>query len=291
MRYGRILGTVFVGIMVAASALAQELPVQITFGNKRDCDPMVSPDGQHLAFASNRTGGFNIHLHTFGKSGVRQLTQSNKDDRHPNWSHDSKNIVFDSKRTGHGDIYEMSCDGGSGYLQLTDRPDIDLYPCYGKGDAGLLYATAPKKTVQLRLKTKVVYADSKGFANNVRELADGEEPRFSPDRRQVVFVSRRTKNKDLWLMGLDGGLQTQLTTHPKDDENPCFSPDGKEIVFASNRAGNCDIWVMNADGSNLRQLTSYPEDETQPCWSMGGYIYYTRKMGEGRSNIYRLKAP
>ena len=32
--------------------------------------PMVSPDGKHLVFSSNRTGSYNLYLITFGESGV-----------------------------------------------------------------------------------------------------------------------------------------------------------------------------------------------------------------------------
>ncbi|NIA16153.1 MAG: hypothetical protein GWP08_18990 [Nitrospiraceae bacterium] len=270
---------------------AQEMPKQITFGAKRDMDPMVSPNGNHLAFASNRTGKFDIFMLTFGKSGVFQLTQSNKDDRYPSWSPDSRKIVFSSKRTGRGDLYEMAYDGSAGYLQLTDRQDLDEYPSYTSNGQGLLYATAPKKALRVRPKMKVVVADEKGRANSVRPLAEGDEPRLAPNGRRIVFVSRRTKNNDIWLMERDGASQMQLTTDQKDDETPCFSPDSREIVFASNRTGNFDIWVMDADGSNQRQLTSNPADEKQPCWSSGGYIYFTRKTGEMSSNIFRIEAP
>ena len=276
---------------VAAAVGAQEMPTQITFGAKRDMDPMVSPNGDHLAFASNRTGEFNIFMLTFGKSGVFQLTQSNKDDRYPSWSPNSQKIVFSSKRTGKGDLYEMARDGSAGYLQLTDRQDLDEYASYTSDAKGLLYATAPKKVLQVRPKMKVVIADEKGRANSVRPLADGDEPRLAPNGRSIVFVSRRTKNNDIWLMERDGARQMQLTTDQKNDETPCFSPSGREIVFASNRTGNFDIWVMDADGGNQRQLTSDPADETQPCWSSGGYIYFTRKTAEMSSSIFRIAAP
>lgn len=284
------LGTLLVGTLCVA-ALAQEGPKQITFGDKRDLDPVVSPDGDHLAFASNRTGSFDIFMLTFGKTGVFQLTQSTKDDRYPSWSPDSKKIVFYSNRTGKGDVYEMARDGSSGFLQLTDRTDLEEYPSCAPYGGGLLLARGPKKAFQLRPKMQVVLADEKGRANNARPLADGDEPRFAPNGKKIVFVSRRTKNNDVWLMNTDGTQQMQLTTDPKDDENPVFSPDGDGIVFSSNRTGNFDIWVMDADGGNQRQLTTHPADEKQPCWSVGGYIYYTRHEGETKSNIFRIDAP
>ncbi|MDQ1256435.1 MAG: hypothetical protein QG656_1031 [Candidatus Hydrogenedentes bacterium] len=291
MRFLVRLGFTVCLLTVVFSAFGQDQPVQITFGEKGDCDPMVSPDGKSMAFASDRTGAFNLYLQVFGQGGVLQLTQSKKGDRHPSWSPDGKQLVFNSKRTGNGDIYEMAADGSSGFLQLTDREDIDEFPSYKGANGGLLYVSSPKKLLKLHPQNQVVYAEEKGRANNVRAMGEGAEARFSPDLKSIVFVSRRTKNKDLWLMNTDGGLQTQLTTDSNEDENPCFSPDGKQIVFTSNRTGSYDLWAISADGSNPRQLTSSAEDETQPCWSSGGFIYYTRALGEGRSNIYRIPAP
>lgn len=282
---------VMVTVLAGVPLWAQEMATQITFGERRDKDPVVSPDGNHLAFSSERTGAFNIFLITFGKEGYMQLTQGKKDDRYPSWSPDGKKIAFSSKRTGNSDIYEMAYDGSSGFLQLTDKEELEEYPSYDPRAGGLLFASAPKKVVQVRPKMSVVYADQKGQANNCRPLADGDEPRFAPDGKKIVFVSRRTKNNDIWLMNADGGQQMQLTTEPKDDENPAFSPDGRKIVFASNRTGNFDIWVMDSDGGNQRQLTTDPVDETQPCWSTGGYIYFVKKASDTKSNIYRIKAP
>ena len=288
-RYSVLL--VLLVLLCAFAAVAQDTPLQITTGDKRDADPMVSPDGKHLAFASNRTGSFNIFLLTFGKAGVVQLTQSKKDDRHPSWTPDSKTVLFNSKRTGADDLYEMAYDGGSGFLQLTDRPDIEQYASSAPRGSGILFATCPKKTIQFKNKMNIVFAEDRGAANQARFLGEGDEPRFSPDGSKIVFMSKRTKNWDIWIMNADGGLQTQLTTDPKDDENPCFSPDGKQIVFASNRTGNYELWVMGADGSNQRQLTSDPADDTQPCWSVGGYLYYTKETSNSQSTLWRLKAP
>jgi len=267
------------------------MPKQVTFGEKRDVDPAVSPDGNHLAYASDRTGSFNIFMITFGSAGNLQLTQGKKDDRHPTWSPDSKKIIFSSKRTGSGDLYEMACDGSAGFLQLTDREDIESSPCYEPKGGGLVFASAPKKAVQFSTKMSVVRAEEKGKANNCKSLGDGDEPRVSPDGKKIVFVSHRTKNKDIWLMNVDGGQQMQLTTDPKDDEDPAFSTDGKKIVFVSDRTGNFDLWVMDADGANQRQLTTDPANESQPCWNREGYLYYVRETAQGKSNIFRIKAP
>ena len=276
-------------VTIGATGVAQE--VQITFGPGRDCDPQVSPDGKHLAFSSNRAKNFDIYTLTFGQNAFTQLTQSGEDDRFPSWSKDNKTIYFDSDRTGNSDLYQMPFPGGGSFEQLTDREDVEEFPVQSHKGKALVFARAPKKSIELRRKMTIVLATSPDTARDARDIAEGDEPRFSEDGNKIVFTSRRTKNNDIWVMSSEGGSQTQLTTDKKDDENPCFSPDGKKIVFASKRTGNFDIWVMDSDGSNQQQLTWGEADEIQPCWSSGGYIYFVRKLGEGNYSIFRIKAP
>ncbi|HRI86654.1 MAG TPA: hypothetical protein PLJ47_13460 [Candidatus Hydrogenedentes bacterium] len=277
-------------VLLAVCANAQEERTQITAGAQRDVDPMISPDGNSVVFASNRTGHFNLFVFSYRDKGTLQLTNGNKDDRYPSWSSDGSRIVFGSDRTGKGDIYESKADGSSGFLQLTDQDLLEEYPNYTADRKGLLYARAAKKGV-LRREMQVVLANSLPAAGNAVVLGEGDQPRWSPDGSKIVFVSHRTKNDDVWTMRRDGSQQTQLTTDDKDDTDPSFSPDGKKIVFCSKRTGNYDIWVMDVDGGNQRQLTFDAADETQPCWSIGGYIYYTHKVSETSSNIYRIRAP
>ncbi|MCC6155065.1 MAG: PD40 domain-containing protein [Candidatus Hydrogenedentes bacterium] len=275
---------------IGLAVFAQEDRTQITTGTYRDVDPMISPDGNSLAFASNRTGHFNIFIFSYKTSGTLQLTQSDKDDRYPNWSADGRKVVFGSNRTGKGDIYETSNDGSSGFLQLTDAALLEEYPNYPSDRRGLLYARDSTKS-GFTQKMQVILSDSLPASSNAVVLAEGDQPRFSPNGSRIVFVSHRTKNDDIWTMTREGSSQTQLTTDDKDDTDPYYSPNGSKIVFSSKRTGNYDIWVMDSDGGNQRQLTFDQADETQPCWSVGGYIYYTHKVSETASNIYRIKAP
>jgi dipeptidyl aminopeptidase/acylaminoacyl peptidase len=66
------------------------------------------------------------------------------------------------------------------------------------------------------------------------KASDGT-PDFSPDGKQLVFVSKRDTDKaaQLYLLPLAGGEADRLTDMPMDVATPRFLPDGKRIVFAS----------------------------------------------------------
>lgn len=286
-----ILTLAVLALLTLPGWAAEEGITAITQGNHRDTDPMISPDGHKVAFASNRTGNFNIFYFDYQSGGTFQVTESPDDDRYPNWSPNSKKIVFTSDRTGGGDIFEVDISKQTGFVQLTENESLEEYPSYAPKGEGLLYALAGKRKL-LRREMHVAFREGRSMLAAPEILAGGDEPRFSPGGKYIVFVSRRTKNNDIWRMEAGGGLQTQLTSSPDEDETPSFSPKGNYIVFASDRAGSFDLYLMDADGGNVRQLTTGPEDDKQPCWSREDYLYFTRSYpNEGRSHIMRVKAP
>jgi Tol biopolymer transport system component len=75
------------------------LRLTFTPGNN-EVEPVVSPDGQKIAFRSDvGAGGFNIWVMGINGSGPTQLTTSGSD-KNPTWSPDGTKIAFDTLRTG-----------------------------------------------------------------------------------------------------------------------------------------------------------------------------------------------
>lgn len=79
-------------------------------------------------------------------------------------------------------------------------------------------------------------------------------PAVSPDGQNLVFMSNRGGNWDVYGVGIDGTDLTQLTTDTANDGLPVWAPDGKTIAFVSDRDGVWSLWVMSPDGENQRPL-------------------------------------
>jgi hypothetical protein len=96
---------------------------------------------------------------------------------------------------------------------------------------------------------------------------------------EVVFVSRRDGNDQIYSERRDGELLARLTNNSSNDSSPVWSPDGTKIAFVSNRDGNLEIYVMNSDGTSQTRLTTTPsDDEIAPAWSAdGNTIIYARR--------------
>jgi hypothetical protein len=124
------------------------------------------------------------------------------------------------------------------------------------------------------------------------DLADDVYPRLSFDSKQIVFVSYRTGNAEIYVMDASGKNIRRLTNHPKIDTMPAFSPDGKQIAFVSDRTGIPEIFVMDVDGSKVRQLTFSSSNtyNLTPDWSPDGKkIAWARGTPVSRS-IYVMDA-
>lgn len=116
-------------------------------------------------------------------------------------------------------------------------------------------------------------------------------PHFSPDGRQIVFVSRRDDDLEIYLMKADGSDQKRLTNSPGIDCHPTFSPDGRRIAFTSNRDGKYEIYLMNADGGDVQRVTKHSEHNNHPCWHPDGKDLVFVGERQGRHDLYQCPAP
>ena len=128
----------------------------------------------------------------------------------------------------------------------------------------------------------VMAPDGSHLTNLTNSWADDAAPAWSPDGRQIAFVSVRDtfsgklelESGEIYLLDFDPttgravGEARRLTDSPAADGWPTWY--GDRIAFHSDRSGDFDIWAMNADGSNPVNLTNHAGDDRYPAWSPNG---------------------
>ena len=150
--------------------------------------------------------------------------------------------------------------------------------------------------------------DGTGAILLVNDLNDGTgEPAWSPDGRQLAFVSRRHQmygfpgDLAVYVINADGSGLTRLTNSPAPDEYPAWSPDGSKIAFNRFTCMNPDctqqgyraIYTVNVDGSGLTRLTNPVGigDDEWPTWSPDGrQIAFARTADSTASDIFVMNA-
>jgi len=107
-----------------------------------------------------------------------------------------------------------------------------------------------------------------GLVRLTHEPGYDAECSYSPDGRQILFVSDRDGDPDIYVMDADGRNVRQLTNHPGYDGGPFFSPDGRFIAYRTDRIEKdmLQIHVMNADGSGDVAVTSGKGVRWAPYW-------------------------
>ena len=101
--------------------------VHLTAHPGQDHQPSWSPDGQPIAFRSDRDGNDEVYTMTQGGALQTRLTSDSATDSEPAWSPDGSKILFRSSRDGNAEIYVMGSSGAA-QTRLTTIPQFDGHP-------------------------------------------------------------------------------------------------------------------------------------------------------------------
>lgn len=96
---------------------------------------------------------------------------------------------------------------------------------------------------------------------------------WSPDSKQVAFISNISGRNNLWIIAAEGGWPTQLTVSNQRQSNPAWSPKGRWIAYTSDADGNeqWDIFLVSPRDGQVVNLTDTAEiSEENPAWSPDG---------------------
>jgi TolB protein len=134
-------------------------------------------------------------------------------------------------------------------------------------------------------RTKVAYVSEQGPARELfvmdydgydaRQLtADGFlnlMPRWSPDRRFLVFTAYRNRNtQDIDMIELATGKRWTVVSLGGLNITPTLSPDGNFLAFASSYEGNSELYRMDTRTKAIQRLTTNASGDLSPAWSPSG---------------------
>lgn len=86
---------------------------------------------------------------------------------------------------------------------------------------------------------------------------NGGLPSVSPDGKYIAFVSARSGNQEVFVMGSDGSDQRQVTRATGRVGMPSWAPDGKRILFQAMTRDSVTLYAILPSGDGLTRLGSY----------------------------------
>jgi Tol biopolymer transport system component len=107
--------------------------------NSLETTPAWSPDGQRVAFVSDRNGNLEIYTVDVATGSAHRFTQNPATDQFPAWSPDGTKIAFVSNRDGNEEIYTMRAGDGTGEKNLTRNPATDRYPAWSPDGTKIVF--------------------------------------------------------------------------------------------------------------------------------------------------------
>ncbi len=223
-----------------------------------DSQPKFSPDGQWIAFISDREGSENIWIMHPDGTGAKQVSKDpNNDFASPSWTPDGK-YIFASKAAfgiGSSEIWMYHVDGGTGVQITKSKPTPTLernrrpnaMGVVASPDGKYLYYAAKLGSLAYNQQLPtwhIARRDRKTGDEDdiIRQIKSAFRPLVSPDGKQVLYVTRYETETGIRLRSLESG-EDRWVKYPvtRDDQESLFTrdlfpgyaflPGGKEIVY------------------------------------------------------------
>ena len=203
--------------------------LRLTHHPAHDHAPVWSPDGQSIAFASDRFGNVQIFIMPAAGGEPRRLTFHSTNETPFTFTPDGSHVVFGASRLDHPDNRQFP----SGSL-----PELYQVPVEGGRVSQLL--TLPAEDVAFSQDGRfVVYHDRKGGENIWRKY-------------QNSSITR-----DLWVWDRQSNTHRQLTDADHESRSPVLVPGSDQVYFLSEERGSFNVHRIPLAGGASEPVTHF----------------------------------
>jgi Tol biopolymer transport system component len=223
----------------------------------------------------------------------------------PQWSPDGSKILFTRQTRMPSDyfkseIFIMNADG-TGIQKISPSPQYQgqtnvedyLYDNSAdwSPDAESIVFVSNRHVLLGNFDQEIYVMSMKDF--KVKQLSNSrgtsEHPAWSPDNKQIAFMSDRDGDWEIYVMNVDGSGVKQLTKNKYSDRFPAWSPDGSKIIFHADRDGNIELYSINPSDLTETRLTTNPASDATASWSPDGQWIVFQSDTDGDYDLYIMK--
>ena len=229
--------------------------IPITLHTAHDTRPVWSHDGQHIAFASDRYGNFDVFTIPVQGGVPKRLTFFSGNETPYSFSFNNQEVLYSTSDLDDPDN-----------LQYPTGSLPELYKANINGDRPEQILSTPALEVNLSTDGNIVlFEDAKGYEDPLR-------------KHHTSSIAR-----DIWMYNKPANKFTQLTKSLSEDRDPFFAPNNQDFYFLSARDGTINVYKSSIiNPNNVSRITSHEThpvrhlsvaDNSTICYSYNGQIY------------------
>lgn len=283
--------------------------------NFYNTSPAISPQGDKIAFISDRDDYFDVYIMSTIDNKVRKIVDGqqtkNFEELHlltpgMSWSPDGKKIALAAKSGERDAIYLIDVNEGD-----EEKIDIELDGIFTvdwskKGDKLVFVGNTSSQSDIYTYDLK-----SKELKNLTDDPFSDSDPTWSPDGATIYFVSDRRNNVsrnmlpgnfkmvrfdykqlDVYSLTVANGEIKRITDDEESDEtSPVISPDGTKLLYVSDRNGNGNVFERNLTTNEDRPITNSITGVYQLSLSGDGNKLAFSALNEAGFDLFLLKTP
>ncbi len=214
----------------------QPLPLtRLTYGPWDDVNPAISPDGRRVAFASNRSGYWDIYLLDLDSGGITRITDTLDYDGAPAWSPDNQWLVYETYINDNLEIKIQSVFTVSDTVQLTNNSGADFSPAWSPGGRQIAFVSNQSGENEIWVANLDNGEDERFMEVSQSPGSSNSRPSWSPDGKSLAWVSEQDGMRNIFIRAMDSPTASSAPgmASIKDlgsGDWPIWSPDGETIL-------------------------------------------------------------
>ena len=247
--------------------------VRLTINPARDYDPSWSPDGDRIAFVSNRNRGTEqIFVMDADGQNVTELT-TQWTHQQPAWSPKAERIAYVRNRGGR-QVWVMDADGGN-QRRLTQDGKNEL-PTWSPDGKRIAFLSTREPRSHLYLMDE----NGENQESPAQDMLPKDAPSWSPDGQWIAYAANDEKHIiQIYAVRVVGDPHLEkLTRDGPRKLQPALSPDGNTIAYTSwelkwdfnlnhVKREKKTIHLITSKGKHLKQLSeNHRGNDTDPDW-------------------------
>ena len=235
------------------------LATQLTTNPAHDTHPVWSPDGQQIAFASDRMGSMDVYL-VNKQGGIPTRLTTHSGNETPLTFKDNEHVLFQAN------ILPAAED-----MQFASAQFPQVYEVNTTGGRPIMFSSMPMEDLTFSAYGKsLLFHDKKGYEDAWR-------------KHHTSSITR-----DIWMCTLDGERSyKKLSTFKGEDRTPVWAS-ADTYYYLSEQNGTFNVFKANINGGTPVQITKHDKHPVRfltranngtLCYGYDGGIY-TLKEGE-----------